>query len=304
MTRPLGPFRLFAVVMTAVIGSLGHPGPAVHAQILADELPAEMEGVGIVQRLNEKVPLDLQFTDSEGRPVRLRDLLRPDRPALLALVYYRCPMLCSLTLNGLTDGLREMKWSVGDEFDIITVSINPNEDAPLAAQKKDGYLAAYGRESAGPGWHFLVGGQDEIELLAKSTGFGYRYDEKSGEYAHTASIVFLTPEGVISKYMNDVRFNPRDLRFALVEASNGGVGSPIDTLLLFNCFQWDPETGAYVADAWKIMRLGGILTVIFLGIGLIILNAKGPRHQDLPPSESSEEQAVPWESGNTVGSEA
>jgi protein SCO1/2 len=272
------------------------------AQLLADELPAELDGVGIVQRLNQNVPMDLSFRDSEGREVQLKDLARPGRPLILTLNYYRCPMLCSITLNGLIDGLREMEWTVGDEFDIVTVSINPDEDASLAAQNKTGYLAQYGRDEAGDGWHFLVGDQEEIETLAKAVGFGYRFDEKSGEYAHTSSIMFLTPDGVISKYMNDVRFKPRDLRFALIEASEGGVGTPIDTLLLFNCFQWDPETGAYVADAWKIMRLGGVITIIVLAIGIVVLAAKGPKHRG--PHGQAPSDGYQWHGGDSVGGEA
>ncbi|MEE2906759.1 MAG: SCO family protein [Planctomycetota bacterium] len=277
--------------------------PQATAQRLADELPAELEGVGIVQRLNENVPMDLAFTDSTGKPVRLQDLVREGRPVILTLNYYRCPMLCSLTLNGMVDGLREMKWSAGEEFDIITVSINPEEGPELAAQNKTGYLSSYGREGAEDGWHFLVGEPSQVETLADTVGFGYRFDEESGEYAHTASIIFLTPEGRISKYMNDVRFNPRDLRFALVEASEGGIGSPIDTMLLFNCFQWDPERGSYVANAWKIMRLGGILTIIIIVIGIIVLSAKGPRGRG-PGDGQRDTEPLAWESNQPVGGEA
>lgn len=289
------------VAMATLVAAL-LPSQAT-AQLLADELPSELEGVGIVQRLDEQVPMDLTFTDSEGKKLRLKDLVRTDRPAILTLNYYRCPMLCSLTLNGLVDGLREMDWVAGEQFDIITVSINPEEDSELAAQNKAGYIASYGKESAAAGWHFLVGEQDEIEQLARAVGFGYRFDEESGEYAHTASIVFLTPDGRISKYMNDVRFNPRDVRFALVEASEGGIGSPIDTLLLFNCFQWDPEKGSYVANAWKIMRLGGILTVIGLAIGIIMLSAKGPKGRG-PGDGEPTEGTLPWKDGKPVGGEA
>ena len=277
--------------------------PEATAQRLADELPPELEGVGIVQRLDENVPMDLAFTNSVGKPVRLEELVRDGRPAILTLNYYRCPMLCSLTLNGMVDGLRDMKWSAGEEFDIITVSINPEEGPELAAQNKTGYLSSYGREGAEDGWHFLVGESDQIETLADAVGFGYRFDEESGEYAHTASIIFLTPEGRISKYMNDVRFNPRDLRFALVEASGGGIGSPIDTMLLFNCFQWDPERGSYVPNAWKIMRLGGILTIIILVVGILVLSAKGPRGRG-PGDGQSETESAAWESSEPIGGKA
>ncbi|MDG2423900.1 MAG: SCO family protein [Phycisphaerales bacterium] len=302
MTRLPGTIRsMFATAIAAT--SLITCASSANAQVLADELPAEFEGVGIVQRLDESVPLDLTFTDSNGKTLQLKDLFREDRPVILTLNYYRCPMLCSLTLNGMVDGLREMDWSAGDEFDIITVSINPEEGPELAAQNKAGYLTSYGNDGAESGWHFLVGEQDQIETLAKTVGFGYRFDEESGEYAHTSSIIFLTPDGRISKYMNDVRFNPRDLRFALVEASEGGIGSPMDTMLLFNCFQWDPERGAYVANAWKIMRLGGVLTVIILVIGILVLSAKGPRGKG-PGGDQIENGPARWDSGQPVGGKA
>tara|TARA_Y100000589_G_scaffold244917_1_gene232602 strand:+ start:1659 stop:2516 length:858 start_codon:yes stop_codon:yes gene_type:complete len=273
------------------------------AQMPADQLPPEMDGVGIIQKLDERVPMDLAFVNSKGEPVQLRDLVRKDRPVILTLNYYRCPMLCSLTLNGMVDGLREMEWSAGDQFDIITVSINPNEGPELAAQNKRGYMQSYDRDTAEAGWHFLVGDQAEIETLADTVGFGYRFDEKTGEYAHTSSIIFLTPEGRVSKYMNDVRFNPRDMRFALVEASEGGIGSPMDTMLLFNCFQWDPTTGSYVADAWKIMRLGGVLIIIILAVGILILSAKGPRGRN-PESGVGTTPPVGWQQGQPVRGEA
>lgn len=272
------------------------------AQMPADQLPPEMDGVGVIQKLDQRVPMNLSFRNSKGEEVQLRDLVRDGRPVILTLNYYRCPMLCSLTLNGLVDGLRKMEWSVGDQFDIITVSINPNEGPELAAQNKRGYMKSYVRDTAEDGWHFLVGDQEEIETLADSVGFGYRFDEKTGEYAHTSSIIFLTPEGRISKYMNDVRFNPRDIRFALVEASEGGIGSPMDTMLLFNCFQWDPESGSYVADAWKIMRLGGVLIIIILAVGILFLSAKGPRNQG-PRSAPSATPSVGWQQGQPVRGE-
>ena len=239
--------------------------------VLPGQQAAEMEGVGITQKLDQYVPRDVRFVDSEGEPVVFEDYLGGDKPLILTLNYYRCPMLCSLTLNGMLDGLKELDWSAGEEFDIVTVSINPDEGPELAQNKKKSYLSEYGRDSAAEGWHFLTGEEEDIKRLADGVGFGYRYDEASGEYAHTASIIFLTPEGRISLYMNDVLFKPRDLRLALVESSEGRIGSPLDTLLLFNCFQWDPERNSYIADAWKIMRLGGVLTVVLVAGGLLVL---------------------------------
>lgn len=244
-------------------------------QILADELPAELDGVGIVQRLDAPVPLDLAFVDHTGKDVVLRDLIVGDRPIILTLNYYNCPMLCSLTLNGMVDGLREVDLDLGVDYDIVTVSINPDEGPKLATQNRKGYLASLGKDVPESAWSFLTGTQENIEALAKGVGFGYRFDERSGEYAHTASITFVTPDGRISKYMNDVVFPPRDMRLAIVDASQGRVGSLIDTLLLFNCFQWDPEAGSYVASAWKIMRFGAALTVVLIAVGVLILLRMG-----------------------------
>ena len=245
--------------------------------VLPGQEPLEMEGVGIVQKLDEQVPTDLEFVDSTGKTVRMADLLDGEKPVILTLNYYQCPMLCSLTLNGLVDGLSELEWSAGDEFNIVTLSIAPEETPDLAARKKKSYVTDYGRESAGKGWWFLTGDEEDITALADAVGFGYRYDDVSGEFAHTSSIVFLTPDGRISLYMNDVVFKPRDLRLALVESSEGRIGSPLDTLLLFNCFQWDSTRNSYVVNAWKIVRLGGVLTVLLVIAGLFVLGFKNSR---------------------------
>ena len=254
-----------AALATAILAT------PVAAQLLADELPAELDGVGIVQRLDEQVPLGLEFVDHKGKVVALSDLISGDRPVILTLNYYRCPQLCSLTLNGLVDGLRDVDLDLGTEYNIVTVSINPDEGPAIAAQNRAGYLAALDEEVPESAWPFLTGNQENIEALAKAIGFGYRFDERSGEFAHTASITFVTPDGRISKYMNDVRFLPRDLRLAIVDASQGKVGSLIDTLLLFNCFQWDPEAGSFVPSAWKIMRLGAGISAILLFGGIFVL---------------------------------
>ncbi len=270
MTLPRRPIRCAVALLL-----LGVMSTTVAAQILADELPAELDGVGIVQRLDAPVPLDLAFVDHTGKDVVLRDLIVGDRPIILTLNYYNCPMLCSLTLNGMVDGLREVDLDLGVDYDIVTVSINPDEGPKLATQNRKGYLASLGKDVPESAWSFLTGTQENIEALAKGVGFGYRFDERSGDYAHTASITFVTPDGRISKYMNDVVFPPRDMRLAIVDASQGRVGSLIDTLLLFNCFQGDPEAGSYVASAWKIMRFGAALTVVLIAVGVLILLRMG-----------------------------
>ena len=233
MLQTISPFRRMLLLATLVMPAVAFAQPVV----LPGQEAAEMEGVGIEQKLDSMVPGELSFTNSTGEPITVADLMALGKPFILTLNYYRCPMLCSLTLNGMVDGLRGLDWSAGEEFNIVTVSIAPGEGPDLAAQKKKAYLSQYDRESAAEGWYFLTGAEDQITQLADSVGFGYRYDESTGEYAHTSSIIFVTPGGRISRYMNDVSFKPRDLRLALVESSEGRIGSAMDTLLLFNCFQ-------------------------------------------------------------------
>jgi protein SCO1/2 len=250
------------------------------AQFTSDTPVPEMEGVGIDDRRGEVVPRDLQFTDHEGRTVEIGDYLGSGQPVILTLNYYRCPMLCNLILNGMIDGLNDVEWSVGEEFRILTVSFNPEEGHELAEVKRRAYLTQYRRPSAPEGWDFLVGSQESIDALMEAVGYRVRYDEKTGEYAHPSTIIFLTPEGRVSLYMDDVMFDPRDLRLALVEASRGAIGSPLDQFALFVCFQYDPESNSYRPVAWKIMRSGGLLTLLLLASGLGILWYRDLRHRE------------------------
>ena len=242
----------------------------------SDEKIDALEGVGITQYLDESIPLDLKFVDQKGNDVTLANYINGEKPVIITLNYYRCPMLCSLTLNGLTTGMQEMKLNLGSDFDVVTISINPEEKHQLALKNQVGYLSRYDREGSENGWHFLTGEQENITAIADALGFGYVLDEKTGEFHHTASIMFLTPDGRISRYMNDVRFQGRDLRFALVEASNGKIGSLIDTFLLFNCFQYDPDSNSYAPSAWKLMRMAGVLTLILLAGGIFVLGRFHP----------------------------
>ncbi len=245
--------------------------PLVAGPTFADEKVPELEGVGITEHLDEMSPLNLSFVDSNGSDILLSEYFDGEKPIILTLNYYKCPMLCSLTLNGLTAGLEEMEWTLGDEFDVVTLSINPDEKAPLALKNKNGYLQHYDREGSDQGWHFLTGEQENITKLADSLGFGYVFDKKTGEFHHTASIMFITPDGRISKYMNDVQFKGQDLRFALIEASEGRIGTALDKFLLFNCFQYDPDSNSYTPVAWKLMRTGAVLMLVVLGGGLAVL---------------------------------
>ncbi len=233
----------------------------------AEPLPGQLEGVGIEERLGAQVPLDLSLTAEDGRPVALRELISGQRPVLLTLVYYRCPMLCGLVLNGLVDALKGLPLVVGEDFEIVTASIDPLETATLARLKKQALLREYGRPEAARGWHFLTGEEAAIKALAKSVGFGYRWVEERKEYAHAAALMVLTPDGRVSRYLYGVLYEPRTVRLALAEARLGSVASVTDRFLLY-CFHYDANQGRFVVAARNIMRLGGGATVAVVGVWL------------------------------------
>jgi protein SCO1 len=239
-----------------------------------DNRPAALRGVGIDQLLNEQVPLDLMFRDEAGKSVRLGDYFGK-KPVILALVYYRCPMLCTLTLNGLERTMRVMPFDVGDQYTIVTVSFDPRETPDLAAAKKQEYLAHYERPGGAAGWHFLTGEESSIRRLTAAVGFHYNYDPQSGQYAHTTGLVVLTPQGKIARYFYGVEFSPRDLRLSLVEASANKIGSPVDEILLF-CFHYDPATGKYGLVIMRVIQFAGAMTVLALGsfIAMMMLREK------------------------------
>ena len=232
--------------------------------------PGLLNKIHIDQHLNRQLPLELPFTDDSGRQVRLGDYFGK-RPVILALVYYECPMLCTQVLNGLVTTLGVMSFEPGREFDVVAVSFNPREGPGLASQKKANYLKRYGRAHTEKGWHFLTGEQSSIEALTDAVGFRYAYDDAIKQFAHGAAIEVVTPRGHISKYFYGIEYSARDLRLGLIEASEERIGTPIDDFLLF-CYHYDPATGKYGASVLRLVRLGGILTVLafisFLTISL------------------------------------
>jgi len=242
-------------------------GPAV-AQSETSR-PNILKNVGLDQRLNAQIDGDLRFVDEEGNEVKLAQYFG-NRPIILTLVYYECPMLCTLILNGVVRSLRTLEFTAGDQFEIVTVSIDPGETAELAATKKTQYLESYGRPQAAAGWHFLTGSEDQIAQLAETVGFRYVYDEKSGEYAHASGIMILTPEGRVARYYYGVEYAPRDLRLGLVEASNRQIGSPVDQILLF-CYHYDPSAGKYSLTIMNFLRLAGVVTVLAIGAFLFVM---------------------------------
>jgi len=257
--------RLVAVAL--VLLALVAAGPATLGQANPTRPPA-LEGVGIDEHLEQTIPLDLPFVDENGKQVTLGQYFESDRPVLIALVYYDCPMLCTVVLDRLVSTLKQMDWVAGDQFQIVTVSIDPSETPMLAKAKKQTYLREYGRAEAATGWHFLTGAAPQISALADALGFKYKYLPERGQFAHPACLFVVTPEGKISRYLYGVSYAPETMRLALVEASEGKIGSAVDQFLLY-CYAYDAEEGTYGPAALKIMRVAGIVAALVLGAVLL-----------------------------------
>ncbi len=251
------------LAVVAVVAALTSP---VMAQ---DGLPPILREVGFDQRLGEAVPLDLHFRDEAGKSVRLGDYFG-EKPVVLALVYYECPMLCTLTLNGLVSALGVLTFDVGKEFEVVTVSFEPKETPEMAAAKKATYLARYKRKGAAEGWHFLTGDEEAIHALTAAVGFRYAWDERTQQYAHPAGIMVLTPDGRMARYLYGIEYAPKDLRFSLIEASEGKVGTAVDQVVLF-CYHYDPQTGKYGAAIMRLLRVAGLLTMAGLGSFMLVM---------------------------------
>lgn len=255
------------------LASLAHPGVSA-AQFTDPEQtigvrPELLKQVGVDQKLNSSIPLDLIFRDEHGNTVTLGEYFH-GKPVILTLVYYNCPMLCTQVLNGLDRSLEQIPLTMGRDFNVVTVSIDPTDQPPLAEAKQAVYLGMYNRPSAGQGWHFLTGQQSQIQQLAAAVGFRYAYDPDSKQYAHASVVMVLTPEGRLSHYFYGVTYPALDMRLGLVDASRGKIGSPVDEVLLF-CYHYDPHTGKYGLLISRVIQLAGILTVLVGGISLLLL---------------------------------
>ena len=246
----------------------------------SDRLPT-LQAVGVTQRLDEQVPLDLQFRDETGKSVRLGDYFGR-RPVILNLAYYDCTMLCGEVQNGIVSSLRVLQFNPATDFDIVTVSFDPRETPEQAAAKKKSLLARYHRPGAEQGWHFLTGDQRNIEALTKSVGFDYRFDPSSGQWAHAAAIMVLTPQGKISKYFYGIEFAPKDLRFGLIDASGNKIGTAVDQILLY-CYHYNPATGKYGAVIMNVLRLAGAATALILG-GFVFIMFRRDASLQTPPA--------------------
>ena len=272
MKRPLL-VSLAAAAAAAVVFLALAPGAA--AQLASDPMqsvgvrPELLKKVGIDQKLNQSIPLDLTFRDEDGRTVALGQFFG-QKPVILTLVYYNCPMLCTQVLNGVESSLKELSTDIGKQFDVVTISIDPTESHVLAKTKKEMYVGMYGRPGAAQGWHFLTGDEPQIKQLADAVGFRYAYDPDTKQFAHASAIMLLTPEGKISRYFYGIQYPTRDLRLGLVEASEGKIGTPVDQVLLF-CYHYDPATGKYGLLISHVIQAGGALTVLIMGIGMLIL---------------------------------
>ena len=250
---------------------------AVRAVAL-EERPAALQGVAYEQRLGQRVPLDAEFRDESGAVVRLGDYFT-DKPVVLVPAYYRCPMLCGIVLKGVVSTFRGLGLEVGKDFRVVTFSFDAHETPPLAAAKQESLLAEYGRPAAAADWHFLTGDEPAIHALTEAIGFHYAWDEATQQFAHASGIVVLTPDGTIARYFFGVEFPPKDVRLALVEASDHRIGSVVDALLLF-CFHYDSATGRYGRVAFDAVRVGGLLTLFALAtfVGVMLRrDARGTR---------------------------
>jgi len=231
--------------------------------------PGVLQEIGFDQKLGDTIPLDLAFHDETGKEVKLGDYFGK-KPVVLSLVYYQCPMLCTISLNGLAGALEVLSFVPGQEFEVLTVSFDPNEGPVLAAAKKKAYMTRYKRPGAAKGWHFLTGSKESVDRLTKAVGFRYVWDAETKQFAHPAGILVATPGGKIANYLFGVEYSPKDLRLALVDAAGGRIGNAVDQVLLF-CYQYNPQTGRYSASILNVVRLAGLLTIAALGG--FILNA-------------------------------
>jgi protein SCO1 len=235
--------------------------------------PAILRNVGIDQKLNQQIPLDLLFRDEAGKTVRLGDYFGT-RPVILSLVYYNCPMLCTTALNGLLEGLKQINFKLGDQFEVVTLSFDPTEKPSLAAAKKALYVGLYGRPGAAEGWHFLTGDEDSIRQLTQAVGFRYNYDPTTQQYIHATGIILLTPKGKLSRYFYGIQYPAGNLRLGLVDASEHKIGSPVDAVLLY-CCQYDPETGKYSLVISRVLKVGAAITVLSLGTLILFMFRTG-----------------------------
>lgn len=236
--------------------------------VTGHDLPAELVSVGVDEHLGASLDLGLSFTDDKGIEGPLGRFFHQGRPVLMAMVYYNCPSLCNYHLNGLTEIMKTMKWTVGDQFDVVAVSMDHKETHDLARAKKENYIKAYGRVESEPGWHFLTGSKTNVDTLAAQLGFKFKWLPEKNQFAHAAVAYVITPDGKISRYLHGIQPETNTLKLSLLEASNGKIGTAIEQVLMF-CFKFDPHKNKYTLYAWNLMRIGAVLTVLLLALFLL-----------------------------------
>jgi len=248
-----------------MIGAMVASASAEQGLVEPENMPGPLKEVRIDQHLGDQLPLDASFVDQDGTAVKLGDYFTSERPVVLAFVYYECPMLCSLILNGMASSLDVLKFNPGREFDVVAISIDPGETPAMAKVSKDATIKRYGRPETAEGWHFLTGDEESIRNVADTAGFGYHYLPASDEYAHASGIIIVTPEGKLSQYLYGIEYPPKDVRLALVEASSNQIGNLVDQILLY-CYRYDPQIGKYTILTMRILRITGAIFVL----GMII----------------------------------
>ncbi len=250
--------------LIAVLSLLLHPGYALSQ--LNKQKPDNVQDVNITERLGEQIPLDLKFANAKGDTVTLQELFNDDKPVLLNPVYYECPQLCSMIKEAIFKGIKDLKWSPGTDYNIVTFSFDPDEKQALAAENKKRFVNKLDRNNVEDGWHFLTGNKENIDKLLDSVGFDIQKLE-NGQYAHGAAIMFLSPDGTITRYLYGLKFDEFNMRNALYDAADGNIGSAAEQVILY-CYQYDADSNSYVPVAWRFMKVGGFATMIILGIFL------------------------------------
>ena len=244
------------VAGNAFVASVAHAGEA--------PVPKELQHVGVQEHLDSQLPLDATFLDHTGKEAHLGDYFRGEHPVLLILAYHSCPVLCGMVQNAAATSMKLVPWTAGKDFEVVVISIDPRDTPQTAAEKRAGTIAGYGRDPEGAGFHFLVGKKGEIDRVANAAGFQYEYDERQGQYGHPAVIMLAKPNGQMARYLYGLEYDPKDLRFGLLEAASGRSTSTIEKVMLY-CYRYDPQEGKYVPFARNLMRLGGGLTIVILG---------------------------------------
>jgi len=256
---------LFALIVSANFAFSYEPKVQT---VTSTDLPVEMENVGIKEKLGHKLDLNLSFTDSDGSTVRLKDFFDGKTPVIISPVYFSCPGLCNFHLNGLTEGLKGLDWTIGNQFKVLSISFDSKETPEVAAKKKTNYLNVYGRADAGNGWHFLTGDGQNVKAFTSQVGFGYKWIEEKKEWSHASAAIIVSPDGTLTRYLPGIMFQPKDLRLAINEATQGKVGTFVDALVLY-CFQYNPHVSQYTIYAFNLVKLAAALMVVVLLIWLI-----------------------------------